>query len=405
MQSLTKTLLVLSLALAHSFLCSTATGCCVCAQGEAEWLKCVRNRISKSDSVLFVKLISSEKPSAEGEKNGITQFEVVEVIKPEPHDPFGKRDQTIPKGDPVTLKRFVSGKVGDHYFLFKKVHLSPTNRNSVEPASQAFMNYVKGLSTNNDSTIQRLTYIADFLEHVDPLIAEDAFNEFEAAKFSEIVDVKDHLQPAKLRKWLKNLEGPGFIRVGLYGLMLGITGTEQDAESLKQLILTGAEEYNFGMDGITDGYLLLSGEKGLQVLEDRYLRKPDADRLQGFIVLQALRFIWEHGEERISKDRLKQSMRIILALPDLVDLAIIDLARWRDWEAMDQIVELYSQKEYDVPAIKRAIIRYLLTAKKSFKETPDAEKPPHVVKAEKYIQHFRESEPKTVKAAERYFFD
>ena len=126
--------------------------------------------------------------------------------------------------------------------------------------------------------------------------------------------------------------------------------------------------YRSGMDGIVVGYLLLTGAKGLDVvdkvkLKNIHLRDDDGnlildkngkkqpvrfDEIYG--VMKTLRFMWTYGEERIGKDRLRQSMRLLLTRSEMADLVIADLARWNDWFVIDKIMELYSDKEYDIPS-------------------------------------------------------
>jgi hypothetical protein len=111
--------------------------------------------------------------------------------------------------------------------------------------------------------------------------------------------------------------------------------------------------------------------------------------------------MWTYGD-RIEKDRLRQSMRILLDRPELADLVIADLARWEDWSVIDRLMTLYDAEEYGIPSIKRAIVRYMLVASKDKPE--EGEDLAHVQKAEDYLAELRNKDPKTVKQAERFFF-
>ena len=70
---------------------------------------------------------------------------------------------------------------------------------------------------------------------------------------------------------------------------------------------------------------------------------------------------------------------------------------------LPRLVEMYSDPLYDVGSIKRAIVRFMLIAEKSGKGAETV--PPQVETAKKHLAMLRETDPKTVKAAERYFFD
>jgi hypothetical protein len=68
-------------------------------------------------------------------------------------------------------------------------------------------------------------------------------------------------------------------------------------------------------------------------------------------------------------------------------------------------MSLYSEKEYDQPAIKRAIVRYMFMAEKEEAIFPEDQHPEHVTKATKYLKQLRELDPKIVEAATRFSFD
>jgi len=217
------------------------------------------------------------------------------------------------------------------------------------------------------------------------------------------VAVKDKFPREKLREWLANPQTVPS-RLGLYGLMTGLSGTEADAEYLKGRLLEPVEGFRLGIDGMMGGYLLLVGEKGLEVLEDAKLRSKTVPFSETYATMQALRFMWTYGDERISKDRLRQSMRIILDRPELADLVIVDLGRWQDWSVADRLMELYGTAGYDIPSTKRAIVRFYLTMEAAKPKDAEEPFPEHVVAAQKHLKTLREKDPETVKAAEEFFF-
>jgi hypothetical protein len=98
-------------------------------------------------------------------------------------------------------------------------------------------------------------------------------------------------------------------------------------------------------------------------------------------------------------------MRVLLDRPDLADLVITDLARWQDWSITDRLMEVYHDDEYNIPSIKRAIVRFYLVAERA--KTEDMENPQPLetaLKAKEYLATLRQEDPKTVQAAERFFF-
>ena len=192
--------------------------------------------------------------------------------------------------------------------------------------------------------------------------------------------------------------------MGLYGLLLGNQGDADDAEFLRREILRPTEDFQFGLSGRISGYLLLSGEEGLEVIEENKLRNLDADFSETYAAMRSLQFMWTYSDGEISKERLRAAMRILLDRPELTDIVIIDLARWQDWSIAGDLMEMYGAEAYNLPSIKRAIVRYFLVAKRATGEDDSTETPDHVLFAEACLEKLRETDPDTVMAAERFFF-
>ncbi|HEV3137876.1 MAG TPA: hypothetical protein VGZ26_08220, partial [Pirellulales bacterium] len=118
----------------------------------------------------------------------------------------------------------------------------------------------------------------------------------------------------------------------------------------------------------------------------RYLANPRAADGDVRHAMTALRFYHEYGHE-IPLDRLQQAMRHVLARSEFAAAAITDLARWKDWGALEQIVNLYSRAGYGQPAIRRAIVGYLMAC-------PEAA-------SEKALARLRQLDPEGIAAAEQ----
>jgi hypothetical protein len=152
------------------------------------------------------------------------------------------------------------------------------------------------------------------------------------------------------------------------------------------------------------GYLLLTREKGLDVLDSAKLINTEVPFSETYAAMQALRFMWTYGDGAISKERLRQSMRLLLDRPELADLVIADLARWKDWSVQGRLMEVYDEEGYDIPSTRRAIVRYLLACTKDVPKGDNAEIPESAKQAQKHLETLRERDPKTVTDAERFFF-
>jgi len=331
-----------------------------------------------------------------GERNfGSTHYEIIEIV----HD----ESKTLKKGSTIRLDRFRSANKGDLFVLLGTIIDNKVEWSSPLEVTETAFNYMKQAPSRETAPSARLTYFLNFLEYPDPLIATDAYGEFANAAYKDVVPLRTQMDPAKLRKWISD---PSVTptRTGLYGMMLGLCGDkETDGAFLKAKILEPTEDFRLGIDGVMGGYLLLTGAEGLDVIDETKLRNQDAPFSETFAAMQALRFLWTYSNETVPKKRLQQSMEVLLERPNLTDLVIVDLARWDDWDVMDRLMAIYGKDAYDVPSVKRAIVRFMLIAEK---ETwTGEEEPAFIAKAKQNLAHFRETDPKTVKQAERYFFD
>jgi hypothetical protein len=131
---------------------------------------------------------------------------------------------------------------------------------------------------------------------------------------------------------------------------------------------------------------MLEGPRALELIDDRYLANPKAADGDVRHALAALRFYGEYGRE-IPAERVHVALRHLLARPEFAEAAVIDLARGRDWGAVDAIARLYSQPPYAQSAIRRSIVGYLLAC-------PNAG-------AAEALKRLREADPKGVAEAEQ----
>jgi hypothetical protein len=212
------------------------------------------------------------------------------------------------------------------------------------------------------ATAARLEYFARFLEHAEPLVAEDAYLEFAHAPFDLVTQVAPRLPLERMRAWVVDARIPPH-RKGFYALALGLAPgageRRANAELLRKLIVTPEDDFRAGFDGILGSYLLLEGTAGLALVESRYLANAEAADGDVRHALAALRFYHEYGRG-IPPARLDSAVRQLLARPEFAEAAVTDLARWRDWQALEQIVKLYARPEFSQPATRRAIVGYLL---------------------------------------------
>jgi len=244
------------------------------------------------------------------------------------------------------------------------------------------------------ATRERLAYFLPRLEHADPLIAEDAFAEFGFAPFDEVERLADRFSFDAARRWLLDPAVPSE-RKGFYALVLGLArdaaARRENSAYLESYLLTPADDFRAGFDGAIAGYLLATGEPGLALVEKHFLANPAAAQGDLRHSAAALRFYWEFGHG-IPPDRLRRAMRLLLWRPELTAAVVVDLARWEDWDALDDVLGYLDRPGHDDAATSRAILGFLLVcptepARRKLAELR-ASQPERVAEAERYLSTF-----------------
>ncbi len=198
----------------------------------------------------------------------------------------------------------------------------------------------------------------------------------------------------KLRRWLTDPQVPPE-RKGFYGLALGMASGAVDRrlneELLHQQIVAPASDFRAGFDGVLGGYLMLTGPKGLDLLESRYFTNPKAAIGDVQHAMRALRFYHQfgHGIEPI---REAEALAHVLDRPEFAADGITDLARWQYWPILAHVANLYERKGYADPLIHRAIVGYLKACPKPEAATALAHlrvvDPQGIAEAEKWLEIF-----------------
>lgn len=353
-----------------------------------------------SDAVALVSFVASTAASTAENNAPSSTFKVVEILK--------NFEGRLEKDAEIKIPEKLAGRAGDLFLLMGKAEGRDAKNitwDTPSAISEIGFQYLKQAPAPETPKHQRLKYFLKFLEYSDPLLADDAYYEFAAADYEDVVLIKDELQPERIKKWINDPDtlAP---RLGLYGLMLGLSGDDDDAELLKEKILDEADKTRLGIDGIMGGYLLLTEEEGMQLIEETKIKNPEAPVADVHAAMSAFRFLWDYGEGVIPRSRLIEATRLLIDRPDVANLAIADLARWKDWSVMDKLMEVYKKGDPTNPlgniAIRRAVIRYMIAATLDQPETADPENPPaHVAKAQKHLENLRLLDPKAVSQAER----
>lgn len=372
---------------------------------------------TQSDVVVLAGWKSGSKGSAtDANQDATTTFEIREVLK----GPFKK-------GDTVTLAGYQPAEQGE-LFLLTGINTELVQWDIPTAFTETAFDYLKNSpapSTPDGEKVaprKRLPYFVKNLENADEVIANDAYGEFANSPYDEIVAIKEHLDRDILREWVIDPETPPS-RLGLYGLLLGLSGNDEDAKAMEELIAKPTNDFRIGLDGVMSGYLLIREEPGLELvselkLENEYtvdrsgkvVTDENGDKIpvpfsETYAAMQAVRFMWDYGNGQIDADALRKTMRVLLNRPELADLAIADLARWEDWSIMKRLFDLYDEEAYQIPGIKRSIIRYFDAAMKNKPEAKDGESevvPEHAKQAAEYYAELKKKDPDMVKSVEQF---
>lgn len=359
--------------------------------------------IDQSDHLLLGEWVEGTRPTSESA--GSVDFRIVAVGRSQ--DDLLKVDQTL------TLPFYVTGEAGEQFALMGPgtdyLNWQPPTKVSEE--SWEYIRQCPAPEKDPDRRIERLGWFLQYLEHSELLVSNDAYGEFAAAPYKTIRPLKDQMPRENLRKWIVDSETP-VTRIALYGMMLGLCGTKDDAAILEKKIMTIDSDFRLGLEGIMSGYLMLTGEEGLKRLEETKINQQtyiDADGneqklpfSETYAVVNTLRFMKKYEPERIPFERLAASMHLLLDRPDLCDLIIADLARWKDWSVQDRLMKMFDEEPYQIPSIKRAIVRYMLACEKAGKKDPEQYAQVAAI-ASKNLELLEEKDARIFRDAKRFF--
>lgn len=317
--------------------------------------------------------------------SGKATFKVVEVLRGEDRVKPGDEIKVVYFGEDEKDKTFFVSGVGVENDALE--WLTPL------PLSETAIEYIRKLPTVAKKGGERLQFFQEYLENADPLLAQDAYDEFARAPYADVKELKEYMHHDKLVEWIKSSDvNPS--RRRLYLTMLGVCGSAADLPMLEEMIesdysakkpvldaivasgkalggplnldmwteMVDLEERQkkLGLDATVACYLTLHGPDGLDLIDERFLKNPKVEYTHAYMTIMALRF---HGEEGdvIPKDRLLASMRLLLDNPDFADQVIPDLARWEDWSVLDRLVEMYKKGD-EKSYIRQPVVTYLTVA-------------------------------------------
>lgn len=250
----------------------------------------------------------------------------------------------------------------------------------IDKSSVSFAQYLKSAwRLFDEPAAQRMAFFFKHLNDPDEKISADAYVEFSKASFRSTMAGANSYDPILLREWLTDPNTPGD-RIGLFGLLLGLSGSEGDANFLDRLIDRPSLTQRNGLDGLMGGLLLLDRPRGEKRIIER-LSAPEATSLDRMSAVSALRFLLSDLPARDSTALFRQAIPS-LQNSEVAGQLIDEMRKAKFWEALPHVLKLYPGSREP-----SAILRFAI-------ESPQPE-------AKEFIRRMNEKNPALVRDAEQ----
>jgi hypothetical protein len=289
------------------------------------------------------------------------RFAVVEVLKGD--DLVAAAGHAGPEAEPIETIMLDDKPVGST-FLLMAVEPPELVWSSPIRVGERAVEYLRRLAALPEKGPDRLAFFQAYLEDEEESLARDAYDEFAVAPYADVRGLADRMEPTRLLGWIENPKVQANRR-RLYATMLGTCGTPADADRIGAILEgTGlaAEqaEIRGGLDALIACYVALRGPAALDVVDRLFLKRGgrDVPFAETYAAVMALRFLGEESD-MVPRERVLESLRILLDEPKLADLVIADLARWQDWSAVDKLTGIFKDAQADNIFVREPIVNYL----------------------------------------------
>ncbi len=220
--------------------------------------------------------------------------------------------------------------------------------------------------------------------------------------------VREKLPAAKLRRWILD-QSIDETRRNTYARLLGVAGGRTDCPRLLLTILDAEGDFVHEISGMTEAYVRLTDDHGLEKLvaatllraEEPGLGKADVPFYKKYALLNAVRAVKECPPtcaNRVSDRAVRDASNLLLAEPTLLDLVVPDLIRWKDWSQISnlhgKLLPEDSAMAANEKAVNAAIVRYILVIARSPKNAAPTRA---TAKAGWFLKRIEKTHPKTLK--------
>jgi hypothetical protein len=221
----------------------------------------------------------------------------------------------------------------------------------------------KAIEARKKPSTERLRYFFDYLTDSDLVISADALMEFGNTEYADVramaEDAKHPLPADTIAGWLKD-KSTGHNLYGLLGLLLGHGGSAKHAQLLRAMVDDKDNQYNSGLDGLFAGYVMLDKANGWKRLFEFSAAQPTDFNTQ-FTVLKVLRFFHEYRPDLIPEKQVLDGVKVLAALPDIADMPIEDLRKWKRWDLTEFVLQFDAVPTHNkLGIVRRAILRFAI---------------------------------------------
>ncbi|NBW87221.1 MAG: hypothetical protein EBR23_10455 [Planctomycetia bacterium] len=353
-----------SLAIAAAIVAGLTAGARACPFCSAVSLTFAQE-IAQSKATVIARLVEpppagSLSPRAQGPlPKG--RFAVLEVLKGE--DLIAAAGHAGPDAKPIETIMLDDKPVGST-FLLMAVEPPDLVWSSPIRVGERAVEYLRQLATLPEKGPDRLAFFQTYLEDEEESLARDAYDEFAVAPYADVRGLADRMDPTRLLGWIENPKVQANRR-RLYATMLGTCGTPADADRIGAILegkglAAEQAEIRGGLDALIACYVALRGPAALDLVDRLFLERGDRDVpfAETYAAVMALRFLGEESD-MVPRERVLESLRILLGEPKLADLVIADLARWQDWSVVDKLAGIFRDAQADNIFVREPIVNYL----------------------------------------------
>ena len=336
-------------------------------------------QMSSKDVVVACELVENLPAPEDSDELARARFKIIDVLVGEQ---FVKSGMTF---EAIRIGRYQDGQT----FFVMGVNPPDVRWSTPMKANAEVLEYMKALPDLPERGADRLAFFQQYFEHENRTLAMDAYDEFAVAPYEELIELKDRMDRSQLIEFIKDPDTE-INRRRLYLTMLGVCGTEDDADMLEQIIESDSRKERRGLDALIACYLNLKGDDGIELIERLFLANPETEYTDVMKAVSALRF---HGAEtdKLSTEKIAAAVRNVLDRREMADMVVPDLARWEDWSVMERLVTMFRDSDKSDNFIRVPVITYL-------QECPLPE-------AKKHLAALKEIDPVAYKQASFFSID